>query len=95
MVFKNVESLEIQNLDCLYQVIKFFNKVSSERQIEMLQSIKKISIHTYNFTPSEQESAFIELKDFLLHLENLESVNLKALRIGENLGDMIACFKRP
>ncbi len=34
------------------------------------------------------------MNDFILNFTNLRSINLRALRIGENLGDMLPCFKR-
>jgi hypothetical protein len=37
----------------------------------------------------QQDSAYIELTEFIMNFRNLRALNLKALRIGDNLGDML------
>lgn len=66
MVFGSVENLEIESLEDLTKLIRFFNKVSQERQIYMFQTVKSITIQTCRIAPEEQDTAYIEMRDFIL-----------------------------
>jgi Leucine-rich repeat (LRR) protein len=96
-LFGSLESLEFENVTNIGQILAFLNKLPSER-IMFLRTLKFLNINACPITEEEQDSAFIELKEFVIKCNkgghgNLEALHLKALRIGEKIGDLVAACK--
>lgn len=96
-LFSSLESLEFENVTNIGQILAFLNKLPSER-INFLHTLKHLNINACPITEEEQDSAFIEIKEFVVKCNenydgSLESLHLKALRIGEKIGDLVAACK--
>lgn len=59
-----------------------------------MSTVKSIRMHLCDLSESDQETAYVEINDFLMLFPYLESINLQAMKIAEHLGDMIPCFRQ-
>lgn len=91
-LFTALESIEWIELSGLPQIINFFN--SATTVTPFMSTVKSIRMHLCDLSESDQETAYVEINDFLMLFPNLESINLQAMKIAEHLGDMIPCFRQ-
>ncbi|TNV79528.1 hypothetical protein FGO68_gene9274 [Halteria grandinella] len=94
-LFSELESIEFENVSCIFQIVKFLNKISQDdpQRIKFAKTLTLLNISACHIPEEDQDEAFVQIKDLSMNLPQLERLQLKGLRIGEKIGDLVSLCK--
>ena len=61
----------------------------------LFKTVTSLKIHACIIPQEEEDTVFNDISEFTLKFQNLKSLNVSAMRIGEKLSSFINAFKRP